>query len=71
MQPMSRMFETFVFEGCSPEDGVPDMTVISGIDEKGINTNLKNRYNRDNIYVSFITFTILLRRRTRENKTFP
>ena len=38
--------------GWRPEDGVPDMTVISNIDEKGINTNLKVRYDREQIYVS-------------------
>ncbi|GIZ03079.1 hypothetical protein CEXT_101931 [Caerostris extrusa] len=45
--------------GCLPEDGVPDMTVISDIDEKGINTNLKTRYKRDHIYVSFSLFWFL------------
>lgn len=35
-----------------PEDGVNDMTVISNIDEGGINLNLKVRYSRDQIYVS-------------------
>lgn len=39
--------------GTSPEHGVPDMTVISDIDEAGINRNLLVRYNRDEIYVSF------------------
>lgn len=38
--------------GASPKDGVPDMTVISEIDEYGINTNLKVRYKQDKIYVS-------------------
>lgn len=38
--------------GARPEDGVPDMTVISEIDEFGINTNLKTRYNHNKIYVS-------------------
>jgi len=37
--------------GASPEDGVPDMTVISEIDEYGINTNLKTRYRHNKIYV--------------------
>ena len=37
--------------GASPEDGVPDMTVISEIDEYGINTNLKTRYRNNKIYV--------------------
>ena len=37
--------------GATPKDGVPDMTVISDIDEFGINTNLKVRYRRDQIYV--------------------
>lgn len=39
--------------GTSPEAGVPDMTVISDIDELGINRNLQVRYDRDQIYVSF------------------
>lgn len=33
--------------------GVPDMTVISDIDEDGINKNLQARYSNDLIYVSF------------------
>ena len=40
--------------GCRPSDGVPDMTVISDIDENGINENLHVRYGRDQIYVSVI-----------------
>lgn len=40
------------FAGHRPQDGVPDMTVISNIDEHGINRNLKVRYDRDSIYVS-------------------
>ena len=40
------------FTGWRPEDGVPDMTIISNINEEGINTNLKVRYNREQIYVS-------------------
>lgn len=32
---------------------MPDMTAISDIDEIGINHNLKIRYQRDKIYVSF------------------
>lgn len=43
------------FAGATPEDGVPDMTVISDIDEYGINTNLKVRYGKDLIYVSATT----------------
>lgn len=39
--------------GASPEDGVPDMIVISEIDENGIAVNLKTRYTKDQIYVSF------------------
>ena len=38
--------------GATPNDGVPDMTVISEIDEYGINTNIKVRYLKDRIYVS-------------------
>ncbi|XP_076666886.1 unconventional myosin 81F isoform X2 [Andrena cerasifolii] len=37
-------------QGSSPEFGVPDMTVISDIDETGINRNLQVRYGRDHIY---------------------
>ncbi|KAG7202639.1 hypothetical protein KM043_009818 [Ampulex compressa] len=37
-------------QGSSPEFGVPDMTVISDIDETGINRNLQVRYGRDQIY---------------------
>ncbi|CAG5127787.1 unnamed protein product, partial [Candidula unifasciata] len=36
-----------------PTDGVRDMILISDIDENGINTNLKVRYQKDLIY----TFT--------------
>ncbi|KAL4238118.1 TRAFAC class myosin-kinesin ATPase superfamily [Mactra antiquata] len=39
--------------GCRPQDGVRDMIVISDIDENGINENLKTRYKKDIIYVSF------------------
>ena len=39
-----------------PSDGVPDMTVISEIDEYGINTNIKVRYMKNKIYVSILTF---------------
>ena len=45
----------FLLVGATPEDGVPDMTVISEIDEYGINTNLKVRYGKDLIYVSATT----------------
>lgn len=34
------------------QDGVQDMTVLSNIDEHGINTNLRVRYESDRIYVS-------------------
>lgn len=37
----------------TPDKGVRDMTEISNIDELGINRNLKVRYDRDEIYVSF------------------
>ncbi|XP_074104086.1 unconventional myosin 81F isoform X2 [Cotesia typhae] len=37
-------------QGSSPEAGVPDMTIISDIDESGINRNLQVRYKRDQIY---------------------
>lgn len=39
--------------GAKPSDGVPDMTVISEIDEYGINENLKVRYHQNKIYVSY------------------
>jgi myosin heavy subunit len=45
-------------QGSRPQDGVPDMTVISNIDEHGINKNLQVRYDRDNIYT--YTGTILV-----------
>lgn len=38
--------------GTKAENGVPDMTILSNIDEHGINTNLSARYHRDQIYVS-------------------
>lgn len=44
----------FCVLGNSPNAGVPDMTVISDIDEVGINRNLQVRYARDQIYVSFM-----------------
>ena len=34
------------------EEGVPDMTVMSDINETGINNNLQIRYKNNNIYVS-------------------
>lgn len=49
-------FSFFLFTGRSSstaDKGVPDMTCISDIDETGINRNLKVRYERDEIYVSF------------------
>jgi len=45
-------------QGSRPQDGVPDMTVISNIDEHGINKNLQVRYDRDSIYT--YTGTILV-----------
>ncbi|KAI5740462.1 hypothetical protein M8J76_004092 [Diaphorina citri] len=42
----------------SPDAGVPDMTVISDIDELGINKNLQVRYSRNQIYT--YTGTILV-----------
>ncbi|RWS10168.1 unconventional myosin-VIIa-like protein, partial [Dinothrombium tinctorium] len=41
-----------------PEHGVPDMTILSNIDEHGINTNLRVRYTKDQIYT--YTGTILV-----------
>lgn len=38
--------------------GVPDMTLLSNIDEEGINLNLRARYHRDQIYT--YTGTILV-----------
>lgn len=46
-----------LISGSSSEAGVPDMTVISDIDENGINRNLKVRYDRNQIYVSFLKKT--------------
>lgn len=40
--------------GSTSDNGVPDMTAISDIDDIGINHNLKIRYQRDQIYVSFL-----------------
>uniref|UniRef100_T1JND5 Myosin motor domain-containing protein n=1 Tax=Strigamia maritima TaxID=126957 RepID=T1JND5_STRMM len=44
--------------GSDHQDGYPDMTVISDIDENGINTNLRIRYNNNKIYT--YTGTILI-----------
>jgi myosin heavy subunit len=38
--------------GAGGAAGVPDMTVISDIDEHGINCNLQKRYQHNKIYVS-------------------
>ena len=38
--------------GARAKDGVRDMTLLSNIDEHGINTNLRVRYTNDQIYVS-------------------
>ena len=46
------------FAGQRPEDGVPDMTTISDIDVFGVNTNLRVRFARDEIYT--YTGTILV-----------
>lgn len=43
---------------CSNAQGVPDMTILSNIDEIGINNNLRIRYNRNKIYVSVHIFTL-------------
>ena len=40
--------------GVDMDDGVPDMTVISDIDEHGINKNLQKRYKKNKIYVSIL-----------------
>ena len=56
MKPLTKIFALYnlgmSMSGCRPEDGVPDMTVISDINEVGINSNLRVRYNRDQVYVS-------------------
>ncbi|RWS31049.1 unconventional myosin-X-like protein [Leptotrombidium deliense] len=44
--------------GVRPDDGVSDMTILSNIDEHGINTNLRVRYDKDQIYT--YTGTILV-----------
>lgn len=36
--------------GWRPEDGVPDLAMMSDITDSGININLKTRYQRDQIY---------------------
>lgn len=36
--------------GWRPEDGVPDLAMMSDITDQGININLKTRYKRDQIY---------------------
>lgn len=46
--------------GSTPDKGVPDMTCIPDIDETGINNNLKVRYQRDEIYVSYFTIDFLI-----------
>nr|CAI5834907.1 unnamed protein product [Callosobruchus analis] len=52
------LVEELTFEGHLPEDGVPDMTRLTILDEEVINKNLKRRYEKDKIYVSFsITYT--------------
>ena len=48
------------FPGSRPEQGVPDMTVISNIDEHGINKNLNVRYDNDIIYVSGLHILIIV-----------
>ena len=45
--------------GLDMDDGVPDMTVISDINEHGINKNLQKRYKRNKIYVSIIIIWFL------------
>lgn len=48
------LFQSFIFfVGDLPEDGVPDMTRLTVLDEEVINKNLKRRYEKDKIYVSF------------------
>lgn len=42
--------------GTRAEDGVPDLTLISNIDEVGINRNLEVRYKRQEVYVSIEFF---------------
>jgi len=39
------------------DDGVPDLTLISNIDEQGINCNLHSRYKKDKIYVPTLIFS--------------
>ena len=45
-----------LFLGYLPDDGVEDMTILTNIDEYGINKNLKIRYAQNNIYVSVLSF---------------
>ncbi|XP_046440084.1 myosin-I heavy chain-like isoform X4 [Daphnia pulex] len=45
-------------KGAHPEDGVSDLTLISNIDERGINLTLSTRYKRDEIYTCAGTILI-------------
>jgi len=56
-----------IVSGSRPEHGVPDMTMLSDIDEEGINRNLHVRYDRDQIYVSFSNKRIYLSPRRAPN----
>ena len=47
-------------EGARPEDGVQDMTILSDLDETGININLRTRYQNDLIYVSYLFVFVCL-----------
>ena len=55
--------------GSRPDDGVPDMTVISDIDEAGINRTLHVRYDHDRIYVSFIRPDVTMPRGAEDART--
>lgn len=56
---MKSKIECSLSTGASPEDGVPDMIVISEIDENGIAVNLRARYTKDVIYVSFLKIRLI------------
>ena len=51
---LTGVFLIFSIAGSIPEGGVPDMTLLSVLDEAIINKNLKIRYDNDQIYVSFL-----------------
>ncbi|KAL3287093.1 hypothetical protein HHI36_001577 [Cryptolaemus montrouzieri] len=49
----------FSSTGALPDGGVQDMTWLTVLDEEVINGNLKIRYEKDQIYVSFLKQLLL------------